>query len=132
MSKRDPHAAPRDAALPAPEAARDVVFVYGHEESGDYGVIRKRDDRVELGRIRPVRDGEPIHSELVRLSPRSEHGQLFDVEVLHDASSAESRERARSEAAVSGPSRVATRAYRDSWDRIFTAPGPGDGTRFEN
>jgi hypothetical protein len=96
----------------APTAARDVLFVYAEGEAGDYGVIRQREERVELGRIKPVQDGHPIHGELVRLEQRAEHQQLFDVEVLYDAKQSTSR---------SGPPQVATKAYREHWDQIFGA-----------
>lgn len=116
MAKREPTAVEGEA--PPSTASGDVVFVYGKDEaSGDYGVIRKRDEHVELGRMRAAKDGEPIHGELVRLKARPEHGQLYDVDVLHDARPAGSHP---------GPARVATAAYRDNWDRIF---GAGAGRR---
>jgi hypothetical protein len=124
MSKREPKANGGDPPSPSPSPSRDVVFVYGKDESnGDLGVIRKRDEHVQLGRMRAMRDGEPIHGELVRLSQRPEHGQLFDVDVVHDARQADAR---------TGPAQVSTRTYRDNWEQIFGHRAPCDGPTFDN
>jgi hypothetical protein len=103
----------------APQAAKpeDVVYVYEQSSPGEYGVIRHRDERLELGKLSAARDGQPIHGQLVRLSPRDDGERLFDVEVLHDA-----RPPPRT---ASGPPQVATQAYRAHWERIF---GAGRGT----
>lgn len=99
-------------APPAPK--EDVVFVHGPAEGGEgYRVIRKRDDSIEVGEIRAVKEGRPLHGDLVRLTPRKEHERLFDVETVI----------ARSEAAPAlghaGPAQVASDAYRDNWEAIF-------------
>lgn len=117
MPKREP-TPPAVAPEEPSSSARDTLFVYGKTEAGDYGVIRHRDERLELGQIRQLRDGQAIHGEVVRLQPRSEDERLFDVEVVHAPP-----------AALSRPAQVATRAYRDNWERIFgsnEAP-KGDG-----
>jgi hypothetical protein len=62
-----------------------------------------------------VKEGQPIHGELVTLKPRGESPRLFDVDVVHDARPVQPR---------SGSAQVATRSYRDNWDRIFGAPPP--------
>lgn len=117
----EPASAPEPAAAPS----RDVVFVYGKdEESGDLGVVRQREDRVELGRLSQAREGQPIHGELLRLAQRPEDARLFDVEVLHDARP--------SAPARSGPPQVATEAYRSSWERTFGAARRGEGSGLEN
>lgn len=122
MAARRPSDPTGDDESPAPRDPRDVVFVYGQDDSGDYGVIRKRDAQLELGRLRTVKEGQPLHGELIHLRPREEHAQLFDVEVLHDA---------RPEAERAGPPIVASRAYRDGWDRVFGAT-PTKPSGFEN
>jgi hypothetical protein len=102
----------------------DVVFVHGKAESGDgFRVIRKRADVIEVGEIRPVQEGKPLTGEMVKLSPRKDHEQLFDVEVLV------SKEEALGGVARghAGPAQVATAAYRSNWEAIFGArdePGP--------
>ncbi len=73
--------------------------------------------------MRPTRDGEPIHGELVRLSQRPEHNQLFDVDVLHDARPAGERP---------GPAQIATREYRENWEKIFATGGREADPKFEN
>ena len=92
---------------------QDVVFVHSPLEEGDgFRVLRKRDDAIELGELRSVQEGRPIHGEMVRLSPRKEHERLFDVEVLVQKPEPTSSPR-------SGPAQVATQAYRTNWDAIF-------------
>ena len=110
-----------DLAPPPPK--QDVVFVHSPAEAGEgMRVIRKRDDIIEVGEIRPVQEGKPLHGELVKLKPRKEHDRLFDVEVLA------SREELGQPAALghAGPAQIATDAYRENWDAIF-----GGSTRGE-
>jgi hypothetical protein len=100
----------------APPPKQDVVFVHGPTESGDgLRIIRKRDEGIELGELRPVQEGKPIHGEVVKLSPRKEHDRLFDVEVLVP--------RAETQAGAprghAGPALVANEAYRENWEAIF-------------
>ena len=108
-----------DADVPAKKSdvpakkGEDVVLVHGKTERGDgYHVLRKRADRLELGELRNTRDGQPIHGELVKLTPRSEHERLFDVEVLAKGPAEPAR-------AGTGPVQVATDSYRANWDAIF-------------
>ena len=78
------------------------------EDGQGLHVLRKRGDTIEAGLVRAAREGQPLHGELVRLRPR-EGTPLLDVEVLHDA-----RPRA-----LGRPPKVATKAFRSGWDRIF-------------
>ena len=64
-----------------------------------------------------VREGRPLHGELVRLKAREESGRLFDVEVLHKAKPEPQR-------TAPGPAQVATDAYRKNWDRVFAKNRP--------
>lgn len=106
----------------------DMVFVHSKVESGEgFRIIRKRADVIEVGEIRPVQEGKPLTGEMIKLTPRQEHEQIFDVEVLV------SREEAlgnRGALGHAGPAQVATRAYRSNWDAIFGAheesDAPGD------
>jgi hypothetical protein len=103
-----------------PGRKEDVVFVDSKAESGEgFRVIRKREGGIEVGEIRPVQEGKPLQGEMVKLSPRKEHPQIFDVEVLV------SKEEALGGVARShsGPAQVATAAYRSNWDAIFGARG---------
>src|SRR3954447_21929913 len=101
-----------------PARKDDVLFVHSKAESGEgFRVTRKRADVIEVGEIRPVQEGKPLTGEMVKLSPRKDHDQIFDVEVLV------SKEEALGGAARghSGPAQVATAAYRSNWDAIFGA-----------
>lgn len=95
----------------------DVVFVHSKVESGEgFRVLRKRDDVIEIGEMRPVQEGKPLTGEVVALRPRKDHDQIFDVEVL--VSKEEIRGGSLGRA---GPAQVATSAYRSNWDAIFGA-----------
>jgi hypothetical protein len=106
---------PEAPAPEAPPAREDVVFVHSPTESGaGYRVIRKRDDAIEVGELRALQEGRPLHGDLVRLRPREDHERLFDVEVLMEAPRG-----AADDAPRSGPAQVATDAYRTNWEAIF-------------
>jgi hypothetical protein len=103
-----------DGERPAPK--EDVVFIHGPAEDGEgVRVLRKRDAALEVGEIRPAREGRPLQGDLVRLTQRREHERLFDVEVV--ASREEIAEKTGK--AHAGPARVATDAYRANWEAIF-------------
>jgi len=92
---------------------QDVVFVHSALEDGDgFRVLRRRDDAIEVGEIRAVQEGRPLHGDMVRLSPRAESDRLFDVEVLVSRDEIAPR---------SGPAKVASAAYRANWETIFRA-----------
>ena len=97
---------------------RDVLFVHSPTPKGDgFHVIRAREDRVEVGEMSGLKEGEPVKGEIVKLKPRSESPRLFDVDVLAPA-----EERATPHA---GPPQVATEAYRKNWEAVFaSAPKP--------
>lgn len=99
----------------APEAAstptEDVLLPHAPTEDGaGFHVLRKRGDAIEAGVVRAMREGQPLHGELVKLAPRA-GTPLFDVEVLHDA-------RAGS-GALGRPARVSSAKFREGWDRIW-------------
>src|SRR5512139_3420761 len=98
---------------------KDVLFVGNNTtEGGGAPVVRLRDGRIETGELREAREGQPIVGELVKLSKRSEHDRLFDVEVLATGPTAEPRGELPA-AARKGPAKIATEAYRTGWDAIF-------------
>ncbi|HEY3445679.1 MAG TPA: hypothetical protein VGK67_04900 [Myxococcales bacterium] len=93
---------------------RDLLFVHGKSAKGDrYKVIRAREDRIEMGEMSDLKEGEEIRGEVVKLKARSEHPQLFDVETVVP--------REESGGAHSGPAQVATEEYRKNFDSIFGA-----------
>jgi hypothetical protein len=98
-----------------PPPARDVVLVHSASDSGEgYRVLRLRESNVEVGEIRTLREGAPIHGEVVKLSPRKEHERLFDVEVVVPRAEPAALPDGRT-----GPAQVATQAYRANWELIF-------------
>jgi hypothetical protein len=112
--KKDPNG--QAAGAPDKSASEDVVLIGGPVANGEgVRVLRKRADSIEFGEMRSVKEGRPIHGEIVRLTPRSEHDRLFDVEVL-----ASQKELAgKTGLGHAGPAQVATHAYRENWDAIF-------------
>ena len=96
----------------------DVVFVHSSTESGDgLRVLRKRGEALEVGELRGIREGQPIHGDVVKLTPREGQERVFDVEVLLKAPAP------RPGPPRAGPAQVATAAYRTNWESIF---GSGD------
>ena len=100
-----------------PESKRggsDVVLVYGQSEDGKgYGVLRQRGSEVQVGTMRRLGQGKPIHGEVIRLKPREDSPVLFDVEVQHDARPPSGR-----------PAKVATDQYRKGWESIWSKKRP--------
>lgn len=120
---------PPDTPKAEPEAQAeakgdDVVMVHSPMDDGQgYHVLRLREGQVELGAIRNMREGAPVHGDVVRLTPRQEHDRLFDVEVLVKSPSRSDR---------SGPAQVATDAYRTNWEAIFGARTDNGGNDAPN
>jgi hypothetical protein len=121
------------SASEPPRPKEDVVFIHGPADGGEgYRVLRKRDDTLEVGEIRPVQEGRPLSGDLVKLKARPEHDRLFDVEVMV------SREEIAEKAATAmgegpkpprphaGPAQVATASYRANWDTVFGRRGDSD------
>jgi hypothetical protein len=107
-------------AREAPATREDVVFIHSPSEDGKgLRVVRKREDSLEIGELRALEEGRPVHGEVVRLKQREEHDRMFDVEVLLEGP--------RPRLAQSGPPQVATDAYRSNWEAIFGRPGSGSG-----
>ncbi|MEM1417409.1 MAG: hypothetical protein AAGH15_21100, partial [Myxococcota bacterium] len=70
----------------APAKTEDVALVHGRTEDGEgLRVIRKKGDELSAGEVRPLKDGQPIHGEVLSLKPRPEMPLLCDVEVTHAA-----------------------------------------------
>jgi len=111
----------------------DMLYVHSPSEKGDsFKVVRMRPDSVEVGEIRGMEEGRPIHGEVVKLTPRPEHKQLFDVDVLVPGpkSLAQVDEHQRGGGGGegdgrSGPAQVATEAYRENWMTIFGSASRG-------
>jgi hypothetical protein len=108
---------------------KDVVLLCGPtEDGGGVQVLRAREDRVETGEVRPVKDGQPIVGDVVKLTQHADEPRLCDVEVLHEGERAAPKKSAGAKTSGGrltrgGPAQVATKAYRDQWTRVF---GDGD------
>jgi hypothetical protein len=99
----------------------DLALVLDRADSGDaYRVLRRRaaDSAVELGTLRPMREGRPIDGEVVSLSPREDMPFVYDVKTeLADP-------RGDRRPTSDGPPQIATDEYRRGWDAIWGTPGP--------
>jgi hypothetical protein len=104
----------------APKGA-DVALIHGKTADGEgLRIIRQRDDRIEVGAVRPLKHGTPITGEVVSLTPRPEFPLLCDVKVELEAKATTND---RAEPARHGPAQVASAAYRENWDRIWPKKG---------
>ena len=99
-----------EKAPPTEEGKADRLFVYSRTERETYRVLRSRDDRIEMGELGNLRDGQPIQGEVVKLSPIEGRDNLYDVEVLHEGPKGRAGGR---------PAQVANAEYRRNWDAIF-------------
>ncbi len=111
-------------AVTAPAAASpDVALIHGVTPDGGLQILRARENRLELGAVRPLREGVPITGEVVKLRPRENCPALCDVEVqLAAPQQHNDRQVAETSAARSGPAQVATDEYRKNWDAIWSRP----------
>ena len=100
----------------------DVALIHGLAENGDLKILRQREGRVELGQVRPLREGVPIDGEVVHLTPRKEFPLLCDVtsEVAAPALPPTQDVLESPASAHKGPAQVATDRYRDNWDLIWS------------
>jgi hypothetical protein len=95
----------------------DVVLLGRATDDGEGAkVLRARRGHVETGEVRPLREGKPLTAgEVVSLKKRDDSTALYDVKVEHVVEPAR---------AGVGPAQVATKAYRESWERVFGARAP--------
>lgn len=119
---------PREASPTSGEPAdkpSDVVLIHGVTPDGHgLEVLRKRNERFELGALRPVRQGCPIHGELVKVKPRPEFPLLCDIEteLPKPATLADVAARPEPSSSHKGPAQVASENYRRNWDLIWNRP----------
>lgn len=108
--------------LSASPATPDVALIHGVTPDGEgLKILRARGDRLELGAVRPLRDGAPITGEVVTLKPRANFPALCDVET-HFKPPEQASDQQESPAALvqrTGPAQVATDQYRRNWDAIW-------------
>ncbi len=118
----DQGSSPPVASPPAP----DVALVHGVTSDGEgLKILRERGDRLELGAIRPLREGVPITGEVVTLRPRPNFPAICDVETHYKPTEEASDRREPAPPSVvqrTGPAQVATDEYRRNWDAIWSRP----------
>lgn len=94
---------------PQPPKKPDVVLLGPPTSDGDgVHVLRAREERIETGELRALREGKPVVGEIVSLKPREGNPRVCDVESTFTPP-----------AQAKGPAQVATPAYRENWDQIF-------------
>ena len=98
----------------------DVVLVHGPTDDGNGArVVRARPGQLQVGEVRPVREGQAVNgAEVVTLHPREGMLNVCDVEVVH----AKPPTPLAVKADRHGPAQVATNAYRTQYDRVFGNP----------
>ena len=115
----------------AEPSSPDVALIHGVTPDGGFRILRARDNRLELGAVRPLKEGVPITGEVVKLRPRENCPVLCDVEVQLKAPELPSDRQVRQLSpapdaevshARSGPAQVATDEYRKNWDAIWSQP----------
>jgi hypothetical protein len=107
----------------------DLVLVHSATNDGGVNVLRARDERLEVGTMRPLEEGRPIRGEVVKLKQRPEMPNLFDVEtqfVSEEAATTDTAAKARpnlpensDSRGATGPAQVASDTYRKNWDTIW-------------
>lgn len=132
-SATPPEPAPPAAAAPA-AASQDVVLLGPPTADGEgVHVLRAREERVEAGELRALREGQPVTGEVVSLQPREGNPRICDVKDSFHPSPPSHPARAKAGAARKGPAQVASQAYRERWDEIFAqAEGPRPDPRTLN
>ena len=107
-------ASPASAPSAAPAPADVVLLGPPTADGGGVHILRARNDRLEVGELRALREGQPVSGEIVALEPRAENPRICDVRASYVTPGTGTQK---------GPAQIATQAYRDRWDDIF---GVGD------
>jgi len=115
------------SAPPPSPPSSDVALIHGVAPDGEgLHILRARENRLELGVARPLREGAPITGEVVTLRPRPSFPALCDVETHYKPTLPAAPEAtpaaAPALAARTGPAQVATDEYRRNWDAIWSKP----------
>ncbi len=98
---------------PAKPDGKDVVVLGPPTADGDgVHVLRARNEKLEAGELRTLKEGKPVVGEIVALQPRKDDPRVCDV-----------RESWKPPASTTppkkGPAQVASQAYREGWEQIF-------------
>jgi hypothetical protein len=121
VSQKSGRKLPQDDSASAESKASDTLLIHGVSDDGQaLAVLRAREDRIEAGVVRPLKEGEPVMGEVVRLKPRPEMPLVCDVEVT--LPSPVPKRAAPAKLSHGGPAQVATPRYRENWDAIWAKP----------
>lgn len=124
--ERSEAAEPASEVTTTPTETKDVVMLHSqHDDGQGYNVLRVRDGSLEVGAIRNIREGAPIHGDVVSLTQRKENERLYNVETLVKASPPPAAPR-------HGPAQVAIDKYRTNWEHIFGKPSSSSGNDAPN
>lgn len=100
----------------------DVALIFDRTEDADgYKILRRRAaaEEVEMGTIRPLKEGRPIDGEVLTLTARQDVPFLYDVKTeLPDP-------RRGGRLTSDGPPQIATDEYRRGWEAIWGKPDDG-------
>jgi hypothetical protein len=89
----------------------DVVLLGPPTPDGEgVRVLRAREEHIETGELRALKEGKPITGEIVSLEPRKENPRVCDVKSSYAPSPPKK-----------GPAQVATEKYRENWDEVFAS-----------
>lgn len=126
MSPKPKAGAP--AKAPA-KPSKDAILIQGVSEDGEtMAVLRARENRLEAGVLRSVKEGSPVTGELLKLTPRPEFPLLCDVEVqvpagaINALGGSDMERKPSAESSLGRPAQVATDTYRENWDAIWRKP----------
>ena len=93
------------------EKKADVVVLGPPTPDGEgVRVLRAREERIEAGELRALKEGKPITGEIVSLEPRKENPRVCDVKSSYAPFPS---------APKKGPAQVASEKYRENWDEVF-------------
>jgi hypothetical protein len=120
VTGKKPESSERDSAT-AESPSPDVALIQGVTPDGaGLQILRARENRLEVGAIRPLREGAPITGEVVTLRSRPNFPALCDVEThFKPALTPSDRQESRAALPHAGPAQVATDDYRRNWDAIW-------------
>ncbi|MBX3210244.1 MAG: hypothetical protein KF764_34750 [Labilithrix sp.] len=104
-----------DKTPPAGDKADVVVLGPPTADGAGVHVLRAREERIETGELRSLEEGRPITGEVLTLAPREDNPRVCDVKESFAAGAP-----APTPAKAKGPAQVATQAYRDNWEEVFS------------
>jgi hypothetical protein len=90
------------------------------DEEGFHVLRRRGEEPVEVGTLRPLKEGQPIEGEVISLRPRK------DVPYVYDVKTKVAAPRAQRRLTSAGPAQVASEEYRAGWDKIWGKRRSGD------